>query len=340
MCGGALVGLALAVAALVVLDRRRRLVLGAADAVSAAGIGVAADVVVPRRPATDGPVLTASHLEPYRLLLEALGAQPEPEVLVVLGASAAAGTALRSIDVAVAAADAGRRTVLVGTAARGRRRSVAEVLAGDAGALPDAEALLLPTDRPGLRVLPLAWPAASDPVSMAALDSRRFSLLLDRIRADADLTVIAGPSLREGEVALRLAGLADGALLIATAGRWTRESCRRTVALLQRTGCRVAGIVLVRRGRRTAVPTGWEVRRSRSRDDAPTPPDHPPAREAVPLRLVSDDDPAGQLARAVRAAGAGGGRARAADGAAPAASHDRLAPVGTLSAARRTEHGR
>ncbi|WP_448638583.1 hypothetical protein [Geodermatophilus sp. URMC 63] len=224
LAAGAVVGAGLALAALVVHDRSRGLILLTADAVQATGADVVVHTAEPRGTrAAAGADMRFRDLEPYRELHRALAARPDLHVVLVVGDSPRAGAGVRSIDVAVAGANAGVRTVLVGSRLSGHTRSAGEVLRDtldDEGAVAAA---LLPTDRPRLRVLPFDWPAASDRRGRAALESRRLPLLVDRLLGAADLVVLAGPPLTEPEVPLRLAAVSDAAVLVVVAGELHRR---------------------------------------------------------------------------------------------------------------------
>lgn len=307
---GTLVGALLAVVALLVYDRARDLVVLGADAARATGADVIVQTTEPRRlRAARGIDMRFRDLEPYRLLYQVLAGRPETVVVVVDG-SAGARSGLRSIDVAVAGANAGARTVLVGTSAQGHRRGASDVLGRalrEDGAL---ERELVATDRPHLRVLPLVWPDASDRRGRAALASRQLPLLVDRLLSQADFVVVSSPSLREPEVSLRLAEVADAALLVVVAGETTVRECRQAADRLARAGSRVVGVVLVHRGSRHPAPAVWTRPPKNAPDNHPPPPDD--------SRPAGDPKEATTLAGALRRAGAGSGRARGAPALQPA----------------------
>lgn len=308
---GTLAGALLALVALVVYDRARDLVLLPADAARATGADVVVRTTEPRRlRAARGLDMRFRDLEPYRLLHQALAGRPE-KVVVVVDGSAGARSGLRSIDVAVASANAGVRTALVGTSAQGHRRGAGDVLGRvlrEEGVL-DRE--LVATDRPHLRVLPLAWPSASDRRGRAALASRQLPLLIDRLFAHADFVVVSSPSLHDPEVSLRLAEVADAALLVVVTGGATVRECRQAADRLARAGSRVVGVVLVHRGGRQPAPAVWtRPTEDEADDDRPPPPDED--------RPVGDPRRATALAGSLRRAGAGSGRARTAPALQPA----------------------
>ncbi|MGR7026291.1 hypothetical protein [Geodermatophilus sp. URMC 62] len=311
LAAGAVVGAGLALAALVVHDRSRGLILLTADAVQATGADVVVHTAEPRGTrAAAGADMRFRDLEPYRELHRALAARPDLHVVLVVGDSPRAGAGVRSIDVAVAGANAGVRTVLVGSRLSGHTRSAGEVLRDtldDEGAVAAA---LLPTDRPRLRVLPFDWPAASDRRGRAALESRRLPLLVDRLRGAADLVVLAGPPLTEPEVPLRLAAVSDAAVLVVVAGSSTVVGCRRAADRLARTGSRVVAVVVVHRGRAPRTAGAW----ARPRREAPG-----ATGADAPGPTDDESHAASDLAGALRGAGAGSGRARDAPEAGPAA---------------------
>ncbi len=299
---GALVGALLAVVALVLYDRIRGLVLLSEDAAQATGADIVVQTTEPRRlHVATGIDMRFRDLEPYRMLYQALAERPDSTVVMAVDGSAGAGSGLRSIDVAVAGANAGARTVLVGANVQGHRRAVSEVLRR---ALDDDAALdhdLLPTDRPHLRVLPLDWSGAAGRRGRAALGSRQLPLLVERLRTRADFIVFCSPPLSEPEIPLRLAEVAEASLLVVAAGYATVRDCRRVADRLARAGSRVTAVVLVHHGRRQPTPVIWTRPPRATRGAGPPSPDPRPA-----------DDPgeATALASAVRNAGVGSGRAR------------------------------
>ncbi len=331
LVAGVVVGALIVLVALWVLDRVRRLAVLPQDVARASGAETVVQIGEPRRWSPRRADPRFRDLEPYRDLERVLGARQGAAVVTVVGESADARAALRSIDVAVAAAAAGTRTVLVGAGGSERRPSAQEVL----DRLPEPGASVADvtrTDRPRLTVLPLRWPRESDAAGRDLLSSRRLPLLLDRLTATAQRVVIASPPLVDAELSLRVAQVADAAVLVVLAGSSTCVQVREAAERLQRAGSPVVAVVLVQRGTRLPRPVSWS--------QAPREPSRGPAADERPgalgRQVVREDDStaADSLAAELRATSVGGGRASAPAPRRPGAAVDTYLPAGARPADR------
>ncbi len=151
-------------------------------------------------------------------------------------------------NLAVAFAQAGRRTVLVD--ADLRRPAVHEIfgIADSAGLTglvgqtdPDVAQALVTTDEPNLRVLPAGSPP---PNPAELLGSKWFGSVLASLAGIADIVVL--DSAPHGVIAdaAVLAARADATIVVARAGRTSRAAVRRSVQGLVQTGARVVGVAL------------------------------------------------------------------------------------------------
>jgi capsular exopolysaccharide synthesis family protein len=262
---GLVFGLLLGLAAAVVRDRTDGRVHTPAD-LEAHGFTVLG--VIPEVAANGAPVTVEGHAVPpglvtltrsfsppaeaFRHLHAALHGHAAPQVLLVTGPEVGAGKSLVATNLAVAAAQAGRRTLLVD--ADLRRPSVQAYLGlGAAPALgvgTEAENLIYwSTVVPGLFALTAREPASS-PAELWGADSA--ARLVAGLRTAFDLVVLdAPPALVAADAAL-LAPHADAALLVAAAGRTEADA-------LGQVGRELAGAGLTRIG---AVLNRFDPRKS------------------------------------------------------------------------------
>lgn len=301
LVGGALAGALLALAAAAALDVRRRLVLVPEDAAAATGAQRVVQVGEPMKWSSRHSDPRYRALEPYRDLEQVLSARRATSIVTVVAASAEARPALRSIDVAMASAAAGVRTVLVGAGLKDHAPFLHEVFASTKPGEPVVA--VSKTDRPHLSVLPLRWPREGEGPARELLTSRRLPLLLDRLAMESERVVLASPPLTDSEAGLRIAQIADVAVLVVLAGSETLAQVRETADRLQRAGSPVVAVVLVQRGRRSPRPVSWAPR---AQEPSPIPAPAPLSPPGAP----SDDSTAAEaLATSLLGAGTGSGRA-------------------------------
>ncbi|MBB2901365.1 non-specific protein-tyrosine kinase [Kineococcus radiotolerans] len=170
-----------------------------------------------------------------------------PRVLVVTSALPGEGKSTTAVNLALTAATAGMRVVLVEGDLRLPRvadylgvedsAGLTTVLAGRA----DLDDVLQPYGDTGLSVL------ASGPIPLnpaALLGSRHMGDLLARLRERADLVIIDSPPLLPVADAAVLARQTDGALVVVKHGKTTRDHLTRALERLRAVDAPVLGGVL------------------------------------------------------------------------------------------------
>lgn len=213
--------------------------------------------------------------------------------LLVVGAQSGDGTGETAANLATALATSGRRTVLVdgddvdGEASslvglRGRP-GLAEVVRRDAD-LAD----VVVSHGPELHVVPVGR------ASLERLDDGGVRRILDRLLADHDLVIIAGPPTLGSAEALVYARATDAAVVVIRRDQTKREALAHAVESLTLVGASVLGVVLdarsrgrfgqdPQRARRPAVensPTAVEARLQQAQPLAV--PAHPVASDPAP----------------------------------------------------------
>ena len=202
-----------------------------------------------------------------------------PQLVVVTSALPGEGKSTTAVNLALTAATAGVRTILVEGDLRLPRvaeylgvedsAGLTTVLAGRA----DLDDVLQPYGDTLLSVL------ASGPVPLnpaALLGSRHMSELLARLRERAELVIIDSPPLLPVADAAVLARQADGAVVVVRHGRTRREHLARGLERLRAVDARVLGGVLTmvppRRSDVTyAYEYGYGYQPVASTDDEPVP---------------------------------------------------------------------
>ncbi|MGB9378069.1 MAG: polysaccharide biosynthesis tyrosine autokinase [Mycobacteriales bacterium] len=185
--------------------------------------------------------------------------------IVVTSAQVGAGASTVAANLACAAAESGRRVVLVdanlrapsvGEALRvSTALGLANVLAGDV----DLAAALQPTNIPGLAVLAAGHgPGQSGSVLATAAMVR----LLEQLEEQADLVIIDAPPVLPYAEAAELAAIADAALLVARHGRTSVTDVRQARATLTQVGTTVLGVVI------NAIPSRTKPTRATTRPPA------------------------------------------------------------------------
>ncbi|MFD0483068.1 polysaccharide biosynthesis tyrosine autokinase [Kineococcus sp. GCM10028916] len=170
-----------------------------------------------------------------------------PQVLVVTSALPGEGKSTTAVNLALTAATAGMRVILVEGDLRLPKvadylgvedsAGLTTVLAGRA----DLDDVLQPYGDTGLSVL------ASGPIPLnpaALLGSRHMADLLTRLRERADLVIIDSPPLLPVADAAVLARQTDGAIMVVKHGKTTRDHLTRGLERLRAVDARVLGGVL------------------------------------------------------------------------------------------------
>ncbi|OWY62546.1 hypothetical protein B7486_57840 [cyanobacterium TDX16] len=192
----------------------------------------------------------SSTSEAYRTLLTSidfLGVDREIRLLQLTSASPGEGKTTTAANLAVAFADAGRRTLLVCCDLRRPRLhrffgipadpGFASVLLGS---IDLADATVAVRDTPGLEVL-AAGPMPANPAEL--LRGARARDLLRRLRDDYDLVIIDSPPVLPVADALVLAREVDATVVVASADHTTRRRLKRAVEQLRQVAAPLVGCV-------------------------------------------------------------------------------------------------
>ena len=205
------------------------------------------------------------------------GARSTRSVLVA-GPERRDGASVTCANLALAAASAGRRTLVID--ANVRRPSQHELHGvPNAVGLSDliargvrAEQAIRPAAEANLWILP-AGAAVARPGEVA--HSQAFGELLQRLEADYDLIVIDGPAILASAEARLFGAQADLTLLVLNAPRSTEQAARAACERLRGVGADVVGVVLnhavaSRRRRASAAPAvrpAWQLLSGRPGDE-------------------------------------------------------------------------
>jgi tyrosine-protein kinase len=171
--------------------------------------------------------------------------------LLVTSPSAGDGKSTVATNLALAFAQAGRRTILVD--ADLRRPAIHDFfdLSNTYGLTSlirsmevlDLGQVLRAIDEPNLRVL-TSGPLPPNPAEL--LGSNRMHNIVERLEAEADLVIFDSPPAASVTDAAVLASLTDGTILVVAAERTRRGAARTAQDALARVGGRVLGVVLNR----------------------------------------------------------------------------------------------
>lgn len=188
--------------------------------------------------------------EAYRQLrtsLRFLEVDKHCEVIQITSPSSGDGKTTTAINLAVSMAQAGSKVILVD--ADLRRPAVheffgleavpglTEVLVGD----QHLDLALRKTPLEGLSVLTCG---VLPPLPSELLSSQQFNLNQARLRSSADYVVIDGPPVLHVADALALSARVDGVILVARAGKTTRDETTRSLRMLDQVNAPVVGVVL------------------------------------------------------------------------------------------------
>jgi capsular exopolysaccharide synthesis family protein len=201
------------------------------------------------------PLLTdlgsfAPRTEAFRVLrtnLQFLDLDHQPRCLVISSAVKGEGKTMMSVNLAIALAQTGRRTLLIDGDLRRPRVAtqlgldaavgLTTVLVGKAD-VKDAIQLHEPS---GLHFLASG---AKPPNPTEILQSRVTRELIARLRDDYDMVIIDGPPLLPVADASVLSTLADGVILVVQHGKTTRDAVTDAITRLEQVGGRLSGVVV------------------------------------------------------------------------------------------------
>jgi len=99
----------------------------------------------------------------------------------------------------------------------------------------------LQRDKTGLSVL-TSGPSENDPPAL--LESNRMAKLLEFLKKDFDFILIDSPPLLAGPDAALLASIAEGTIIVLSAGRTSMEDAQRAKKILERAHAKILGVVL------------------------------------------------------------------------------------------------
>ena len=173
--------------------------------------------------------------------------------LLITSAGPGEGKSTVAANLALAFAQAGRRTILVD--ADLRRPAIHESFDltntfGLTNLIRSLDVLQLgqllrTVDEPNLRVL-TSGPLPPNPAEL--LGSKRMQDVVERLGAEADLVIFDSPPATAVTDAAVLASLTDGTVLVVAAGRTRRAAAQRAQEALARVGGHLVGVVLNRFG--------------------------------------------------------------------------------------------
>lgn len=259
---GALIGLLLGLAYAVVRDRMDQRIRSAEDIERATGVSVVGGLPFeaslakePRLLPRDGSrsdrslAALAESFRGLRTNLQYMSVDNPPRAIVITSPLPADGKSFTSANLAITIAAAGQRVVLIDGDLRRPRLAPLFELSGDAG-LTDVLAgrarvadVVQPADLSGNLQVLAAGPIPPNPSEL--LGSGRMKDLIDSLSAHA-LVIIDAPPLLPVTDAAVLSTRADGALVIASAGKTTYDMLEHALANLDLAKGRALGVVLNR----------------------------------------------------------------------------------------------
>ena len=204
---------------------------------------------------TSHPLLTdlgsfAPRTEAFRLLrtnLQFLDLDAQPRCLVISSAIPGEGKTMTSVNLALALAQAGRRTLVID--ADLRRPRVARQLGLDAAVglttvlvgQTDVQEAIQVHEPSGLHLLASG---AKPPNPTEILQSKVTQDLVKRLAGEYDMVIIDAPPLLPVADASVLATFADGVILVVKHGKTTRDQVSEAIGRLGQVGGKLSGVVV------------------------------------------------------------------------------------------------
>lgn len=164
--------------------------------------------------------------------------------------SEADDAAVTLANLAVVAAQAGQRVVVVDADLRRPRQHALFGLANDQGLSSALVAWIASHDAPlpiqatGVERLGVVTSGPLPPNPAELLGAPGMAALLERLAAEHDLVLVGAPPIGAVTDAAALAPGIDGVLLVLAAGRSRRDDAQRARAVLDQVGARVIGVAL------------------------------------------------------------------------------------------------
>ena len=211
---------------------------------------LAFDPVYEKQPLLSDIAGHAPRAEAFRVLrtnLQFLDVDKQSKVITVTSSLPQEGKTATAVNLAIALAQAGNRTLLVD--ADLRRPKVAEALGVEGnvgmttvllGKVTLDEALQTHV-RSGLKVL---TSGAIPPNPAELLQSTTMTEFVDSLRGEYDVVLFDSPPLLPVTDAALLASQSDGAIMVIRHGKTTREQLAASVERLENVGARALGVVL------------------------------------------------------------------------------------------------
>ena len=218
--------------------------------------------------------------EAYRALrtnIEFASLEAPIRALLITSSVPGEGRTLTAANLAVVFAQAGRRVLLVDADLRKpglhivfdlpNTHGLTTLLRSDKVVLDD---VVQSTEQENLMVL-TSGPLPPNPSEL--LGSQRMRAMVDRFRADGDLTILDCPALQAFTDSAILSSCVDGTLLVIDAGHTHRGSVLQAREALTRVGANVLGVVLNRlpagSRARSLGDDGYPANRTRTTDESP-----------------------------------------------------------------------
>lgn len=164
------------------------------------------------------------------------------------GSEPGAGTTTMAINLAIAMAEAGRKTVIVDLDMRKEqkyKRLNCETEYGLAELLKENTALdsvIYETNQKNLDYIPAAGKVVENPVRL--LCGNRIEQFLEELKGRYDYIFIDMPSIHSAPDAKILAGKIDGVIVVAAQGKTLKTRLKESVKSLKESGANVLGVVL------------------------------------------------------------------------------------------------
>jgi succinoglycan biosynthesis transport protein ExoP len=266
LAGGAVLGLLLGVAVVLVRNRMDTTVRSARDVADLAGADPIGRIVDDPQlaekhliTALDAPSRTPESFRAIRTYLQFSDAEPPPRIITVTGSVPGEGTSTVALNLALVLALSGSHVLLVDADLRrpditrylglAGERGLTDVLAGTA----DLDDVVQPWSDDRLSVLG-AGPMPPDPSEL--LGSAPMRTLLETWHHTHDFVILDAPALLAVTDGAVLAALSDGCLLTTRFGKTRREQLAEAIATLARVDATLVGVVLNRIPRRSFAGGG------------------------------------------------------------------------------------
>ena len=192
-------------------------------------------------------------VESYRILrtnLQFAAVNHPLDALLITSPSPTEGKSMTVANLAIAMAQAGKKTVIVDADLHRPRQHKLFSLPNNVGVTtallsehPEPDGLLQSTQIPNLSVL-TSGPLPPNPAEL--LGSERMKELLQHLAEEAEMIILDSPPATVLSDAMILSTQSDGVLLVLDVGQTRRDAARRAVEGLQQVNARIVGVLLNR----------------------------------------------------------------------------------------------